>query len=50
MSRKPFIAGNWKMNKTIAESVALADELKPMVAGVRDVEIAVCPTFDPTSV
>ena len=45
MSRKPFIAGNWKMNKTIAESVALADELKPMVAGVRDVEIAVCPTF-----
>ena len=45
MSRKPFIAGNWKMNKSISESVALADELKPLVAGVNDVDIAVCPTF-----
>jgi triosephosphate isomerase len=45
MSRKPFIAGNWKMNKTIAESVALASGLKPLVAGIDDVEVAVCPTF-----
>jgi len=45
MSRKPFIAGNWKMNKTIAEGVALANELKPLVAGIDDVDIAVCPTF-----
>ena len=45
MSRKPFIAGNWKMNKTISESVALANELKPLVAGINDVDIAVCPTF-----
>lgn len=45
MSRKPFIAGNWKMNKTIHESVALADELKGMVAGIDDVDIAICPTF-----
>lgn len=45
MSRKPFIAGNWKMNKTIHESVALADELKPLVAGIDDVDVAICPTF-----
>ncbi len=45
MTRKPFIAGNWKMNKTISEGVALANELKPLVAGIDDVDIAVCPTF-----
>jgi len=45
MSRKPFIAGNWKMNKTIAEGVALASELKGLVAGIDNVDIAVCPTF-----
>lgn len=45
MSRKPFIAGNWKMNKTISEGVALVNELKTLVAGVNNVDIAVCPTF-----
>lgn len=45
MSRKPFIAGNWKMNKNIHEGVALADELKSLVAGIDDVDIAICPTF-----
>ena len=45
MSRKPFIAGNWKMNKTIAEGLALAGDLKEMVADVNNVDIAVCPTF-----
>lgn len=45
MPRKPFIAGNWKMNKTMAEGVALVEELKEMVSGVSGVEIAVCPTF-----
>ncbi|MCE5323766.1 triose-phosphate isomerase [bacterium] len=45
MSRKPFIAGNWKMNKTIDEGVALVNELKPLVAEIDNVDIAVCPTF-----
>ncbi|MHB9037611.1 MAG: triose-phosphate isomerase [Armatimonadota bacterium] len=45
MSRKPFIAGNWKMNKTISEGIALVDELKGMVGDVTNVDIAVCPTF-----
>ena len=42
--RKPFIAGNWKMNKTVAEGVALATGLKETLAGVTDMELAVCPT------
>jgi len=45
MPRQPFIAGNWKMNKTIGEGIALVEELKGMVAGIDDVDIAVCPTF-----
>lgn len=45
MARKPFIAGNWKMNKTISEGIALVDELKGLVASVSNVDIAVCPTF-----
>jgi len=42
--RKPFIAGNWKMNKTAAEGVALATGLKEALAGVTGMELAVCPT------
>jgi triosephosphate isomerase len=45
MSRRPFVAGNWKMNNTIAESKALGEALKPLVADVTGVDIAVCPTF-----
>lgn len=32
MSRKPFIAGNWKMNMTVASGTKLIEELKPLVA------------------
>lgn len=45
MARIPFIAGNWKMNNTLAEAEALVNELKPMVADAQGVEIAVCPPF-----
>ncbi|MEJ6952314.1 triose-phosphate isomerase [Natronospora cellulosivora (SeqCode)] len=41
--RKPFIAGNWKMNKTVSEAEALVNALKEKVAGITEVEIAVCP-------
>jgi triosephosphate isomerase len=41
--RTPFIAGNWKMNKTIDEAQQLVGELLPLVADVRAAEIAVCP-------
>lgn len=39
--RKPIIAGNWKMNKTAAEAVALIEELKPLVAKSKP-EVVVC--------
>ena len=45
MSRTVFIAGNWKMNKTAAEAKAMIEELKPMVAGLDNVEIGLAPTF-----
>lgn len=43
MARVPFIAGNWKMNLTVAEGVALVKELMPRVNGLGGVDIAVCP-------
>ncbi len=43
--RTPIIAGNWKMHKTIEESVSMVKELIPLVSDVTDVEIVVCPTF-----
>ncbi len=39
--RKPIIAGNWKMNKTPQEAVALINELKPLVANAK-AEVVVC--------
>jgi len=42
--RKPIIAGNWKMHKTIAETVALIKELAPLTAGTA-AEVVVCPPF-----
>lgn len=43
--RIPVIAGNWKLFKTIGESVALVNELKPLVANNQGVEIIVAPVF-----
>lgn len=43
--RTPFIAGNWKMNKTIDEAVELVRELRRLVIDVDTVEMAVCPPF-----
>ena len=43
--RIPVIAGNWKLFKTIGESVALVEGLKPLVANIHGVEIVVAPVF-----
>ncbi len=43
--RKPFVAGNWKMHKTVAEAAALARELRGMVSMVHGVRIGVAPPF-----
>jgi len=42
--RRMFIAGNWKMNKTVGEALTLVRDLRGLVSMVRDrVEIAVAP-------
>jgi triosephosphate isomerase (TIM) len=43
--RKLIIAGNWKMNKTVAEALALVSDLKLDLANVKEVDIVVCPPF-----
>jgi len=43
--RRPFIAGNWKMHKTIDEAVALVGGLKDALAGLDNCDVAVCPPF-----
>lgn len=45
MSRKPFIAGNWKLNNTIAEAEELIQGLLPRVGAVEDVDVVVAPSF-----
>jgi triosephosphate isomerase (TIM) len=45
MSRKKLIAGNWKMNKTSADAVALAREIVAAVGSQADVEVVICPPF-----
>jgi triosephosphate isomerase len=43
--RTPFIAGNWKMFKTVHEAVVFTKELRSLVKDVKDVEIVVAPPF-----
>ncbi len=44
MARRPIIAGNWKMNNTIAAGKQLVKDLAPLVKDNKDVDIVVCPT------
>ena len=43
MTRRLIIAGNWKMNLTLAASLELAESLKKAASGINKVDIAVCP-------
>jgi triosephosphate isomerase len=43
--RRLIIAGNWKMNKTVAEAQDLVLGLKRDLSGVKEVDIVVCPPF-----
>src|ERR1035441_9718139 len=43
--RKLIIAGNWKMNKTVADSFDKGRSLKIELANVKEVDIVVCPPF-----
>ena len=43
--RKPLVAGNWKMNKTVDQASALVQELLPGLQAVPEVERVLCPPF-----
>ncbi len=43
--RKPIIAGNWKMNKTVEESIELTNAIKRGLYDIEAVEIVLCPPF-----
>jgi triosephosphate isomerase len=45
MSRKPLIAGNWKMNGTIAEAEERVASLLPRIATAEHADVAVCVPF-----
>jgi len=45
INRKPIIAGNWKMNNTVAEALALVAEIKRWAVEIKGVEIVLCPPF-----
>lgn len=45
MPRRIIIAGNWKMNKNIGESIDLANSIKRSLYDIEEVEIVVCPPF-----
>ncbi len=43
--RKPFVAGNWKMNMTVEQARALVVDLLPGLQAVSSVERVICPPF-----
>jgi triosephosphate isomerase len=45
MKRLPFMAGNWKMNRTVEEALDLVRQLKISLKGIEDVEVAIAPPF-----
>ena len=45
MPRRIIIAGNWKMNKNIGESIDLANLIKRSLYNIEEVEIVICPPF-----
>ena len=43
--RRPFVAGNWKMFKTVAEARILMSELLPGLTAIQGVDMVICPPF-----
>lgn len=43
--RTPFVAGNWKMNKTVEAAAAFVREIAPELNAIDGIDIAVCPPF-----
>ena len=45
MNRKPIIAANWKMNKTVTETVQFIEKFENLVGGSSSIDIAIAPAF-----
>lgn len=45
MARLPLIAGNWKMNKTVAEALDLVESMLSDLVRISTVERVLCPPF-----
>jgi triosephosphate isomerase len=45
MNRTPFVAGNWKMNKTVAEARDLVAKMGAPLGAIPNVEKVLCPPF-----
>jgi len=45
MPRTPFVAGNWKLNKTIEEAEAFIAALLPRVSSAEGIDLAICPPY-----
>ena len=43
--RRPLIAGNWKMYKTIAETQTFFDQIAPLIFGVKHCDMVIAPPF-----
>ncbi|HEY5427530.1 MAG TPA: triose-phosphate isomerase [Solirubrobacteraceae bacterium] len=43
--RRPLIAGNWKLHKTVQDAEQFIAALLPRVSSVDGVDLAICPTF-----
>jgi triosephosphate isomerase len=45
VTRVPFIAGNWKMHKTVSEAESFVAALLPRVAAIEGIEMVICPPY-----
>ncbi|CAB4857638.1 unannotated protein [freshwater metagenome] len=45
MSRTPFVAGNWKMFKTVGDAEMFISGLLPLVSSTEGIEVAICVPF-----
>ena len=45
MSRRLFIAGNWKMNTSAASAISLAKDVASALGGYSQIDLAVCPPY-----
>ncbi len=43
--RTPIVAGNWKMNKTVAEAAALVNAMKDSLDGMAGIDVVLCPPY-----